>query len=189
MLRPKYMQDLASLNQKGTGMSLRKISHSILLSFALRLLMGCGGGMSTPSTPTAAARFALVANSSSNSISTFAVDPQTGQLTPKSTVPTGGINSRVIAMEPSGRFAYVGNLASNDISVFAINANTGALTPLAGSVPTDDLPVALSFHPSGRFAYVVNTNSSDITVYAADSSGALGLLGAVPARTNPISIT
>jgi len=68
--------------------------------------------------PAAAARFALVANSLSNSISTYAVDPQTGLLSLKETTPTGGTSPRVIAVEPSGHFAYVRyNVLSNDISV------------------------------------------------------------------------
>jgi hypothetical protein len=85
-------------------MSLRKIARSILIFVVPMLLVGCGTNSTpspSPSTPpvTAAARFALVANSSSNSISTDAGDPRTGQLTPKDTVPTGGMNSRMIAMD------------------------------------------------------------------------------------------
>ena len=45
-------------------------------------------------------RFAFVANLLSSSVSTYAVDTQTGQLSPKDTVPTGGTNPRVIALEP-----------------------------------------------------------------------------------------
>src|SRR4051794_32342370 len=113
-------------------MSVRKIAQSVLISIGPMLFVACGGYAPSTPTPTpppnASARFALVANFSSNSISTCAVDSQTGQLSPKSTVPTGGVHARVMATDPSGHFAYVGNFGSNDISAFAINANTGALT-------------------------------------------------------------
>src|SRR5581483_2825268 len=104
-------------------------------------LAGCGTS-TTPSAPhmAAAARFALVANLFSNSISTYAIDPASGQLTPKNEVPTNGLNSRVISVEPSGRFAYVGNVISNNISVFAIDANTGSLNMVGSPVPAGYTP-------------------------------------------------
>ena len=37
-------------------------------------------------------------NSISNTISSYTVDPQTGQLNAKETVPTGGMKSRVMAV-------------------------------------------------------------------------------------------
>src|SRR3954464_13717207 len=97
----------------------KKIAPSILFLIAPMFLVSCGGS-STPQhtpTPNATARFAFVVNQFSNSISSFAVDPQTGELNAKETIATGGMNSGVIAVDPSGRFAYVGNVASNDISV------------------------------------------------------------------------
>src|SRR5262245_23224616 len=97
-----------------------KIAPFVVCFVALMLLVGCGGGMSTPTgpgtPPNATARFALVANSISNSISTFAVDSQTGQLTSRNTVPTGGNGSGTIALGPAAHFAYVANANSNSIS-------------------------------------------------------------------------
>src|ERR1051326_207398 len=88
------------------------------------LLSGCGAVKTPPPPPPPAQRFAIVANSSSNNLSTFTVDPQTGNLTPKNTVATGGMNSRIVALAPSGRVAYVANLDSNDISVFTVDPTT-----------------------------------------------------------------
>ncbi|HKD62888.1 MAG TPA: hypothetical protein VKB40_02550, partial [Candidatus Acidoferrales bacterium] len=63
-------------------MSLRKLALNVLIFIGFAHLVGCGGyAPSTPKTtppPKAAARFALVANFSSNSISSYAIDPQTG---------------------------------------------------------------------------------------------------------------
>ena len=60
--------------------SVRKIVCSILISIVPMLLAGCGASNTPPSVPppTGSARFALVSNSLSNSISTYAVDAQTG---------------------------------------------------------------------------------------------------------------
>src|SRR3954467_7751979 len=100
-----------------SGMQLRRTALELLICIGLMLLPGCGAvKSSTPANSTE--RFAFVVNEFSNSISTFAIDGQTGQLSPKSTVPSGGNNSNVMMVEPSGHFAYVRNVDS--ISQFAI---------------------------------------------------------------------
>lgn len=72
------------MGEVNTGRSARKIARVIPLFLAPILLAGCGA-VSTPSTstPARASRFAFVANLLSNSVSTYAVDPETGQLSPK----------------------------------------------------------------------------------------------------------
>ncbi len=106
-----------------------KIAVAFSILILLLLLTGCGAvGSANNPAPPLPSRLALVANSISNSISTYAIDSPTGRLSLKSTVPAGGTSPRVIAVEPSGRFAYVANTVSNDISVFAINTNTGTLS-------------------------------------------------------------
>ena len=73
-------------------MSLKKDCALYSIFVLPMLLVGCGTG-TTPSSPpaTSVARFAFVANSSSNSISSYAIDPATGQLTPKNAATTGGM--------------------------------------------------------------------------------------------------
>ncbi len=122
-------------------MSAKKIARSVLFLIVPMLFVGCGGYTNPASMPPATApQLALVANSISNSISIYAVDPQSGQLKAKETVPTGGMNSRVLALESSGHFAYVGNVASNDISVFAIDASTSHLSMVGSPVPAGSGP-------------------------------------------------
>src|SRR5215813_13586826 len=113
-------------------------SRNIVL--ACMLLTGCSAPTTpskpnTPPPPARSERFAVVSNQLSNTISTYAIDPATGRLTSKATVPTGGTFSRVIALDPSGHFAYVANDASNDISTFAIDSATGGLTAVGAPVP------------------------------------------------------
>src|SRR5215475_6853713 len=106
--------------EKRTGMSISKFARIILAVVPAVFFTACGNY--TPTQPaSSASHFAFVSNTVSNSISIFAVDQQTGQLSLKSTVPTGGTGSRVIAVANSGRFAYIGNGDSDNVSGFAID--------------------------------------------------------------------
>lgn len=149
---------------------------SYLLAFIVAIFStGCGGyGTRSTPPPTTAQHFAFVANSLSNSVSTFAVDPQTGQLRAKGTMQTGGTKPRVIAVEPSGRFAYVGNIASNNISVFSVDVNTGRLAMVGSPVSTGNGPGFVVLGPAGNLLYVVNQNDDQITGFSINSNtGAL----------------
>src|SRR5262245_28849528 len=107
-------------------MSVRGTARSVAIFLLPLILGGCNAVKTTPPpAPPPQTRFAIVVNQVTNNISSFAVDSQTGILSPKGMVATGGMRSRIIAVEPSGRFAYVGNVDSNDISVFAIDTKTG----------------------------------------------------------------
>ena len=72
-------------------MPVRNKAVPILIFIISLVLTGCGTDktVTTPH-PAAGARFAVVANSLSDSISSYTIDPQTGLLSPKETVPTGG---------------------------------------------------------------------------------------------------
>src|SRR5579884_1535938 len=168
---------------KRNGMFKKKIASAFVGLFSSMLVMtGCGSS-NTPSTqpPPAALHFAFVTNSQSNSVSTFVVDPTTGQLSPKDTVPTGGTNSRRITIDPTGHFAYVSNLDSNDISIFAVDAATGKLTLLSAPIRAGASP-RIVLGPAGNVLYVVNQQANHITGFSINAStGALTpLSGEVP---------
>lgn len=79
--------------------------------------------------------FAYVPNSNENTVSMYAINPDTGMLTALSTPTIATGNGPVsIIINPSGAFAYVNNNNDNSISMYAINASTGILTSL--STPT-----------------------------------------------------
>jgi 6-phosphogluconolactonase len=78
-----------------------------------------------------AGKFLLV-STSGNELSSYAITPASGALTPVSTLGTGTFPLSVV-INPQGTFAYVANANSADISVYAINATTGALAQVAGS--------------------------------------------------------
>ncbi|WP_225616734.1 beta-propeller fold lactonase family protein [Variovorax sp. 38R] len=91
-------------------------------------------------------RFAYVANLVSRTVSTYAIDPVTGALSPLA-VPTVATENapHSVTVDPSGRFAYVANRGSNTLSAYAIDSHSGALSPLARpAVATGSSPVAIA---------------------------------------------
>ena len=117
-----------------------------------------------------------VTNSSSNTVSQFAVDPRSGILNDLGTV-AAGTTPVYVAVNAAGTFAYVVNSGSNDVYVYSINKKTRKLT-FVSSVATGTLPRMIGLHSGGKFAYVVNETSNTISGYSIDAStGALTSLG------------
>lgn len=141
------------------------------------------------SDPSVVPRFAYAANSDSNDVTMYTVDPASGLLTKIGSI-TAGAQPYSVAVDPKGRFVYAGNFASNNVSVYRIDQGSGRLTSV-GAVQTGTSPYSIAVDPSGQFAYVANENSStDVWMYRIDqTSGALTLIGTVDAGTSPISIT
>jgi len=196
-------------------------------AFLFAMLQACGGGSdggsgggggtatppgktppsttpptNTPPPASATARyFAYVANSGSDDISGYEIDPNTGALTAVGTLALERSGS--IAADPKGRFLYVLNrgdgLNRGGISSYRINPSTGLLSPAGSAVITGDpngqLANSVTVDPSGRFVYVSNSQSNDIqpnfidsaiSAYAIDAaSGALTPVGAPVAAHMP----
>jgi len=110
-----------------------------------------------------AARFVYVLNHGSNDISGYAVDGETGMLTPMSGSPFAAGDGPIgLTMHPSGKFAYVSNGDANTISAYTVDATRGAL------VPTSDSPILVT---------PVSTVQSPISPVEIDSSGTLAIVG------------
>jgi 6-phosphogluconolactonase len=100
---------------------------------------GAGGGFFASDRITTAVvkDFLYAANSGSNNVSAFAINPSTGVLTavPGSPFATGGIADGIgisLTATPDDKFLIAANGASMNITVFSVGAN-GSLTPVAGS--------------------------------------------------------
>jgi 6-phosphogluconolactonase (cycloisomerase 2 family) len=94
-------------------------------------------------------------------VSAYAIDATTGALTPVSGSPfPAGLNSRSVAVDPTGHFAYVVNGSSaldfsGSISAYTIDPETGALTQVPGSpFPVGGQPSSVAADPTGEFVYV-----------------------------------
>ena len=99
--------------------------------------------------------------------------------TSTSSVPTGGLYSNGVAVDPSGKWIVASNFSSNNLAVFSI-AGDGTLSagPLAS---TPGKPSQLAFSKSGKSLFVAT--DAGTAVYSFDpSSGALK-----PASGSPVS--
>ncbi len=77
------------------------------------------------------------ANRGPNSLAHFERDPETGRLTSRAIVPSGGDHPRNFALSPDGRWLVCANRYANEVVTFAIDAENGSLsaTPHHTSVP------------------------------------------------------
>ncbi|MBE2212541.1 MAG: lactonase family protein [Opitutaceae bacterium] len=117
-------------------------------------------------------------------LSTFAVDPTSGALTPVARVPSEGKSPCYIELDRTGRFALVANYSDGVFSVFALDADgrLGARTArvaIPGSSVNKDRQEASHAHcfvtdPSNRFALGVDLGADRIYVHRFDAAtGAL----------------
>jgi 6-phosphogluconolactonase len=81
-----------------------------------------------------------------DTIGVFAVDPMNGKLTEVQQSPTGGIQPRSIAVDPTGTFVLAANEATNSVVVYKVDPTNGKLSPTGKSVMFDT-PVCLKFIP------------------------------------------
>ena len=139
--------------------------------------------------------YAYVANSESQTISAFTIDPETGTLAAieGSPFPAGGVHPWSVAISPSGTFLYVLNYATRDISILRIDASTGALTTTSGSpCPTGGTyPSWISIEPTGRFIYAADSAMNVVSGFAMNATtGALTPFAGSPFNTglSPVSI-
>lgn len=134
-----------------------------------------------------------VANSQSNDISAFTLDPATGVPTPVPGSPfpagTGPSSIQVVNLDflnGGATVALVANKGSDNVSVFSV-ASDGSLTPVPGS------PFAAGVSPSALaanyglfpvpFVFVVNSGSNNVSEFRIDAS--TGVLTPVPGSPFP----
>lgn len=167
-------------------------ADSTISAFSVNLGSGAissiGSNAATGSVPAAIAvtpslNAAFVANSASNSISSYTVNTD-GTLTAVSgTTPTGK-TPVALAIDPGGKFLFVADQASSDVSVFSINGTSltavGApvtTIPAGLSYPNGTLPSGLIVSASGNFLYVTSQLANFVSAFSVSSSGALTPLG------------
>jgi len=92
-------------------------------------------------------KFLYGSNRGHDSIAVFAVNGQTGQLTPAGHAPTGGKWPRNFALDPSGNFLLVANQNTNNVVVYRRDAKTGQLTAVGQPVDVP-APVCILLAPA-----------------------------------------
>src|SRR5713101_8293516 len=102
----------------------------------------------------------------------FAMDADTGQLTPQVEVPAAGGPS-VMAISPDRRTLYVGHRTQPTISSFRIDPNSGGLT-LLGTVAPAHAPTFLASDRTGRYLLCAYYQGSGAAVHPVAADGAVG---------------
>ena len=73
-------------------------------------------------------KFLYCSNRGHDSLAIYAIDQQTGKLTPKGHQSTRGKTPRNFQIDPTGNFLIAANQSSNSLVVFRIDRETGLLT-------------------------------------------------------------
>lgn len=133
-------------------------------------------------------RYAVVANETENTISSYEMDGALGQLRFQSFSPAlSGAAPSSVAVNVAGTMAYVANASLDSLSRYEIGLD-GRLT-WRQTIPTGDNPAFVALHPSNNFVYVANKGTTctagTISAYAVGAGGELtavntGSLGAEP---------
>jgi 6-phosphogluconolactonase len=135
---------------------------------------------------TFAPQFVFVANSGSNNVSAYTINPTSGALAAVSGSPfAAGTNPMSVSTDFPGRFAYVANNGSNNVSGFSINQTTGVLSPMTGSpFAVGTGPASVLVEPSSEFVYSGNSGSQNISEFTlSPSTGALSAISGSPVGT------
>ena len=140
-----------------------------------------------------AGRFLFVSSSNTPDLFAFAIDPNTGTLSPvpgspfslgcvswelQTIIPPTGCSPGGIAVDPSGGFLYVTGGYSNAVYGLSIDPNTGALALLPGS-PAATTPFPNFIATNGAVLYVTN-NANPLSVSIFSLNSATGGLTQVP---------
>lgn len=92
--------------------------------------------------------FLYASNRGHDSITVFAIEPQSGRLTVVEHVSTGGRTPRNFKIDPTGRYLFAANQDTNNIVIFRIDPQTGRLAP-TGQMLDVQSPVCVQFVPAG----------------------------------------
>jgi len=88
-------------------------------------------------------RFVYSSNRGHNSITTFAVDEETGALSYVTNTPSQGLTPRTFGIDPTGRYLLAANQDTNTIITYSLG-DDGSLVP-TGSVAYANQPVCIKF--------------------------------------------
>ena len=138
----------------------------------------------------------FVMNELRPSVTVFAWDADTGELTALKTVPSLPSDRRSVPsygselqVHPTGRFVYAANRGDDSISVFRWDAQDRELTLVACERANVQWPRHFSLDPSGQWLLVAGERSDSISVFGVDpKSGLLHDTGQITACPQPMCI-
>jgi len=107
-----------------------------------------------------------------NKIAVFAIDSESGQLSPRAEVPVVGGPS-VMALSPDQQKVYVGTRTEPAISTYGIVQGTGSLT-LQGSAATKHAPTFLAPDRTGKYLLSAYYQGGLVAVHPIEADGSIG---------------
>jgi 6-phosphogluconolactonase len=122
-------------------------------------------------------RFAYANNEMGLSVTTFARDPATGELTVLGTVPTSekltgpaaGVTTAEIICHPNGKWLYVSSRGDDIIAVYSI-AEDGSLKLIENAPAGVQLPRGMGLDPSGQWLVVGGQKDDRLTTLKIDQA-------------------
>ena len=156
-----------------------------LRAFGLGLLAlsltACGGD----GPPAEAAYYAYVADSYDSTITTFAIDPETGVPTQARVVPLAwNLQPHSLAVLPTGKSVYVVGYYRSPVYAYSIDPDTGAWNGVPGSpFMTGVLPASIAVEPSGRYFYTAGYEFGAVAVNRIEAAG-----GLLPLTGSPFAV-
>jgi 6-phosphogluconolactonase (cycloisomerase 2 family) len=137
------------------------------------------------------AGFLVAANEDDDTLTSYAVEPQTGRLLPQGYVDSGASDPEGVWRHPALDVLYVPHLGpgGGSLEVFVLDRATGAPVWLA-SRSLNTGPHHLAIAPDGQTLYVVARGASTLQAFALDpQSGSPTPLGiALPTGANPTRV-
>ena len=126
---------------------------------------------------------AYAVNRSSEGISVFTVDPQTGELDADSETPVGCRPDHV-ALDPRGRYAWIVDAEAWTLSTADLDA-AGAITGLPKVVTLPGEPQGLATDASGQFLFVTVSSPGRVLCFKVASRGDAAPRAGVPVPDGP----
>lgn len=175
-----------------------KLSSTTLILTAVLGLLACSMPFSSNLPPTGTNKvttlqggvqqgYVFVANQGDDSLSTFSIDPSTGELSAVGPAMSEPNRPTWVAVDPVGHSVYATNSSgvTGSVSAYALDESTGVLTPVGAPAPAGGSPLGVAVYP-GHFAFAANNGHgvNTISAYTIDpASGALASVGGSPFAT------
>ncbi len=141
---------------------------------------------------TSSGSYLLAAETVTNGVRVFSINPSTGQFKEVSGSPfSAGSGPDAVLVDSTDSYVYVANRTDGTISEFTLDSSDGALAPISGasSISTGSSPVALVEDNSHTYvAAVCSGGSTGLETYTIGSGGALASFKTSTTGSAPASV-
>jgi len=120
-------------------------------------------------------RFAYVINEMGSTLTTFAYNPNRGELSELQTVSTlpktfhDSNSCAEVQLHPSGNFVYASNRGHDSIAIFGVDSGTGKLTGIGHQPTQGKTPRHFALAPDGKWLLAENQDSDTLMVFHVDA--------------------